>query len=64
MSELKIIDFIYFNFLFTVIFFFLSFILEDLELGFSMTLQSYIGYMSYDAVTAIITQSYDYDETW
>ena len=63
MSELKIIDFIYFNFLFTVIFFFLSFMLEDLELGFSMTLQSYIGYMSYDTVTAIITQSYDYDET-
>ena len=64
MSELKTIDFIYFNFLFTVIFFFLSFMLEDLKLGFSITLRLYIGHMSHDAVIAMITQSYGYDETW
>ena len=61
--ELKMIDFIYFNFLFTFILFFLSFILRDLELGFNMTLQSHIGHMPHDAVTAMVTQSHGHDKT-
>ena len=63
LSELKMIDFIYFNFLFTFILFFLSSILKNLELEFSVTSQSYICHMSHDAVTTMVTQSYGHDRT-
>ena len=56
MSELKMIDFIYFNFLFTLILFLLSSMLGDLGFGFSMILQSHIGHMSHDTVTSMVTQ--------
>jgi len=60
--ELKMIDFIYFNFLFTFILFFLSSILGNLELEFSIISQLHIGHMSHDTVTAIVTQSHGYNE--
>ena len=63
LSELKIIDFIYFNFIFTFILFFLFSILRNLKLEFSVISQSHICHMSHDAVTAMVTQSHGYDRT-
>jgi len=63
-SELKTIDFIYFNFIFTFILFYLSFMLWDLGLGFSMSSQSHISHTLHDTITAMIIQSHGYDGTW
>jgi len=60
-SEFKTIDFIYFNFLFTFIFFLLFSMLENSGLRFSMISQSHISHMSHDTVTAIVTQSHGYN---
>jgi len=62
LSQLKIINLIYFNFLFTFIFFFLSSILVNLGLGFSIILQSHIGHILHNAVTAIVIQSHSHNE--